>query len=437
MGMQNWDVPAPEEQFDPGTPSVMIAAPYTVSMNWMQNMATDKRFRVVASKNTAQELIQGAHEINPDAILVHYMIFSNPQELIDQVQRLQQSDVYLLLPSSIPQDALETVRDLPGIKGIYTEAFNWAEVTQKILAAKAAKQRMAAPVETEVWRTSSGIAAGMYNIVFWSRAGGTGRTTIATGFAEACAARGVRTLLVSLAAPCPLPYMLGLKASINISEWFARPSVDEGFKNAVQRYKDNLDVIVGLQDATREREFMQDPQTHGTINDLSIMAARTGYGVVVLDAPVSIASGAGAAISAANYMVLVARPMFADIVAAVESYRLVVKNLSGQHVIKPGNVVCVLNQTQEGLIPQDSFHKLAVEYLNKQGVQSAFPIIATTIKEDIAIRTAQNEGVSPLASSDAFARSIHTLVGLILGTVDKNNFSENGGGKKKKVFGLF
>jgi MinD-like ATPase involved in chromosome partitioning or flagellar assembly len=350
------------------------------------------------------------------------------------VQRLQ-CDVYLVLPANIEQDAAQAIRELSNVKAIYLGGLNWPEVTQKILSDVAAKRRFASEVETELWRPNSGISAGMYNIVFWNRCGGAGRTTIAVGFAEACAVRGIRTLLISLAAPCPLPYMLNLKAKDNISEWFARPSIEEGFKNAVQSYKENLDVIVGLQDAVKERDFMQDPKTNATINDLSIMAARTGYGVVVLDAPTAIAAGAGAAISAANYMVLVARPVISDIVASVEAFRLVLKNLSGQHVIKPGNVVCVLNRTQEGLLPTDSFHRMASEFLSKQDVQSPFPIIATTIKEDLVLQTAQNDGISSLQASDPFARSIHSLVGLILGAVDKNQFAAKP--KKKKLFGWF
>ena len=59
-----------------------------------------------------------------------------------------------------------------------------------------------------------------------------------------------------------------------------------------------MDVIVGLQDATREGNFMQNPDTKATINDLCIMAARLGYGAILIDAPVSVMAGAAAAISA-------------------------------------------------------------------------------------------------------------------------------------------
>ena len=152
--------------------------------------------------------------------------------------------------------------------------------------------------------------------------------------------------------------------------------------------------------------------------------------------PVSVMAGAAAAISAANYMVLVARPTIADMISSVEAFRLVFKNLSGQHMIKPGNVVCVLNQGREGLMPQDEFHRVASEFLSKQDVQAPFPVIATQIKDDISVQIAQNDGTSVLASSPAFAQGMQSLSSLILGAVDKTGFADHGK-KKKKVFGLF
>jgi hypothetical protein len=88
------------------------------------------------------------------------------------------------------------------------------------------------------------------------------------------------------------------------------------------------------------------------------------------------------------------------------------------------------------LVSADEFHRLATNFLAKQGVQTQFPIIAASIKEDITVQHAQNDGKSVLEASDGFARSIHSLVALILGAVDKNNFT-NQQPKKKKLFGLF
>ncbi|MCD4673074.1 MAG: AAA family ATPase [Anaerolineaceae bacterium] len=432
----SWNHPGASPQQDAGTPNVLIGAPYDIGQQWLQNLHVDGRFRVSATKTTIQELVVGAQDINPDAVLLNPGIFGSVSEVVSTVQRLQ-CDVYLVLPDGVVSEDIEAVREQPNVKSVYVENFNWPELLGAILANTAAKRKFVSQPDSELWRSNSGVvSAGMYNIAIWGRSGGAGRTSVAIGFAEVCAQRGIRTLLVSLAAPCPLPYMMdGLKASTNISEWFARPSVDEGFKNAVQTYKPNLDVIVGLQDAIKENNFMQSPDSNATINDLAIMAARLGYGAVIMDAPTSIMAGAAAAISAANYMVLVARPTIADIIANVEAFRLVVKNLSGRHMIKPGNVVCVLNQMKEGLLPQDDFHRIATEFLQKQDVSSPFPVIATTIKDDIAVPVAQNDGTSAITASEPFARGIHSLTGLILGAADKNNFSA--GKPKKKRFGLF
>ncbi|MDX9864826.1 MAG: AAA family ATPase [Anaerolineaceae bacterium] len=433
-----WNNPTPniDKQSSGDKPNILIGAEYQLGMEWFQNMTTDGRFRISNTKSTAQELVVTAQDVNPDAILLSPGMFSGPQELLDTIQRLQ-ADVYLLLPATIDQETFLTFRELPNVKSVYKGQFNWPELFTAILSNTEAKRRFVSKPEGEIWRSTNAVSAGMYNIVVWGRAGGAGRTSVAVGLAETCAARGIKTLLISMAAPCPLPYILkGLKASKNISEWFARPSVEEGFHNAVQNYKPSMDVIVGLQDATREAHYMPDPATKATINDLSIMAARLMYGAVIIDAPVSVMAGAASAISAANYMVLVAQPTIADMISTVEAYRIVVKSLQGQHMIKPGNVVTVLNRVREGMMPQNEFHKIGGDFLIKQDVQSPFPITATTIKDDINVQIAQNDGTSVLASSQPFAQGMQTLSGMILGAVDKTGFSNNGNKPKKKLFGL-
>ena len=435
----NWNTPTPAPSDNGGDkPNVLIGAEYQVGMDWLQNMNTDGRFRVSNTKTNAQELVVAAQDVNPDAVLLSPGMFSGPQELLETIQRLQ-ADVYLLLPATIDQETYLTFRELPNVKLVYKGQFNWPELFTTILSNTEAKRRLAAPAEQEIWRSTSAVSAGMYNIVVWGRSGGAGRTSVAIGLAETCAARGIKTLLISIAAPCPLPYLMGngLKANKNVGEWFARPSAEEGLNNAVQNFKPNLDVIAGLQDATKEIAFSPNPETKSTINDLSIMAARLGYGAIIIDAPVSVLAGAAAAISAANYMVLVAQPTIADMISTVEAYRIVVKSLQGQHMIKPGNVVTVLNRVREGMMPQDQFHKIGQEFLLKQDVQSPFPIIATTIKDDVNVQIAHNDGTSVLASSQAFAQGMQTLSGLILGAVDKTNFGGNGHKpKKKKLFGI-
>ena len=433
----SWHTPPPPPSGNGGDkPNILIGAEYQVGQEWFQNLTTDGRFRISNQKSSAQELVVAAQDVNPDAILVSPGMVSGPQQLLDTIQRLQ-ADVYLLLPKTIDQETYLTFRELPHVKSVYKGTFNWPELFTAILSNTEAKRRLASQPAGEIWRSTSGVSAGMYNIVVWGRSGGAGRTSVAIGLAETCAARGIKTLLISMAAPCPMPYIMGngLKAGRNISEWFARPSVEEGFNNAVQSVRPNLDVIFGLQDATRELNYTPDPATKATINDLSIMAARLGYGSVILDAPVSVMAGAAAAISAANYMVLVAQPTIADMIATVEAYRIVVKSLQGQHMIKPGNVVTVLNRVREGMMPQSEFHKVGGDFLIKQDVQSPFPIIAATIKDDVNVQIAHNDGTSVLAASQPFAQGMQTLSGLILGAVEKTRFN-NGHKPKKKLFGL-
>ena len=130
-------------------------------------------------------------------------MFGGPSEVVGTIQRLQ-SDVYLVLPPGVAQEDMTAIREMPNVKLVYVEQFNWPELLAAILANTAAKRRFVTQPDSEIWRSTSGVvSAGMYNIVVWGRSGGAGRTTVAVGLAETCASRGIRTLIGQHGSPLP------------------------------------------------------------------------------------------------------------------------------------------------------------------------------------------------------------------------------------------
>ena len=119
---------------------MLIGAAYDIGQQWLQNLTTDGRFRVSTTKTSAQELVVAAQDHNPDAILLSPSMFGGPSEVVGTIQRLQ-SDVYLVLPPGVAQEDMTAIREMPNVKLVYVEQFNWPELLAAILANTAAKRR--------------------------------------------------------------------------------------------------------------------------------------------------------------------------------------------------------------------------------------------------------------------------------------------------------
>ena len=390
--------------------ALLVAAQPSTATVWASGLQVDTRFRVSGLANTP-EVIQTMLAYNPEAILLDAQLFSGPGPLTRFLVGVQAA-CYVVVPQGAPEEAINNMRGVPSVKGVFVGAINVVDVAGRIYV-DTQSLRTQAPTMKAQWggTQSAGMAGGLRVIAVWNRSGGVGKSTIAAGLALDAAQRGFKTLLVGLGVPDPLPVMLGLKAEPSISAWLGHPS-PEGLQASIQKVG-ALDVVCGLQDVLREPQLAANPDCPESINKLAFYASYGGYSIIILDTPA--AGPAPNAISASNNLVLVARPTFPDAVTSAEAFRVVTKKLAGQHTIGLGNIYTVLNQGRNGLLTSNEWHD-AANTLCRNAQLSGFPPIVATIPDVPELPVAANAGRSPLASSDQFARPIHRLGDMLFGS---------------------
>ena len=401
---------------------------------WSQYYQMDSRFRVATFATSVDDL-QSKLAYNPEAILLDGQVFHGPQQMVEFLTSVQAA-VYLVLPEGIPQNVLDALSEIKAVKGKYLGDVDLRELAGRMFET-ARTLRSQAPSMEQAWggtRSSSGIGGGVRAITVWNRVGGAGKTTVAAALGIAAAQRGLKTMLVGLGTPDPLPAILKLSPHKNISGWVSRSSMEEGVLPNLQQVG-GMDVLCGMQDVARERALAIPSEEPASLNKLAMAASFAGYGVIIFDAPVS--TPALLAISASNTMVMVARPMVADAVASAEAYRIVTQKLSGQHSIGLGNIYVTLNQSRSGLLAHREFQETAIAITRQQKIRD-FPPITVVIPDAPEVQYAANEGRTPMDASDAFAREIHKLADIMFGTGAKVAVmpSKNGKGERSLLGGL-
>lgn len=407
--------------------TVILAGPLPRVQSWYMALASDARFRVTMQASDAPDL-SSKLVTNPDVLILDASIFSGLQPTVNALTAYHGA-AYVVLPPEADQHALDTVRQVPCVKGVWKGDLNLIELAGKIYGDVQATRQASQAVASPVWNlppASVSQTVGLRIVAVWNQAGGVGKTTVASNLAYEAARRGVPTLLVGLGAPDDLPLILGLKPAPNITLWRANPTPD-GLKAAVQKL-DTLDVLAGFPDVLSEAQAIATPlDAPNSIPKLAITAAYLGYAAVILDAPPTAL--ASAAITAANTLVLVSRPSLEGIMRTVEAYRTVVERLAGEHRI-PGNGVFVVLNRLGGRMTADEWHKGACALLGR-----AFPPIVAQIPDDPQVGETQDARRLPLHTSDAFARALKPLGDALFGGL---SIAQNKNGKEKVVnlFGL-
>jgi chromosome partitioning protein len=269
-------------------------------------------------------------------------------------------------------------------------------------------------------------------IAVWNQSGGVGKTTISSNLAYEAARRGLPTLLIGLGAPDDLPLILGLKPEPNIVSWRSNPNQD-GLKMALQKL-DTLDVLAGFPDVLSEAVAIDTPQdAPNSVQMLILTAAYAGYAVIVLDTPPTIL--AASAISAANTLVLVARPSLEGVMRTVHAYKTVVERLSSEHRIPAHGVFVVLNRITPGRMTSEEWHRAASGMLGQP-----FPPIVAEIPDESLVGELQDRKRIPLMASEAFTRGIKPLANALFsmsGTVSSDKISKpQGKGREIRLFGM-
>ena len=397
--------------------TILLAGPMPRVNAWYTSLAADARARVTSFATDPQDLISKIVSA-PEALLLDAGIYPGPKEMVDLLTRYAGS-AYVVLPPEANTEAMDNIAKIPSVKGVFRGDVNLVELSSKIFGDVQALRVSSKPGLQAMWkpREQGSSPVGMRIIAVWNQSGGVGKTTISTNLAYEAARRGLPTLLIGLGAPDDLPLILGLKPEPNIASWRSNPNQD-GLKTALQKL-DTLDVLAGFPDMLSEAQAINTPaDSPSSVQMLILTAAYAGYAVIVIDAPPTVL--AASAISAANTLVLVARPSLEGVMRTVHAYRTVVERLAGEHRIAANGVFVVLNRMSPSRMSSGEWHKAASSMLGQP-----FPPIIAEVADETLVGELQDRKRLPLMMSEPFTRSIQPLANVL--------FSTSGGALSNKI----
>lgn len=430
--MSDWNMPGWETKLEQAADqvTVILAGNPQWLQSWYTALAMDARFRVTMQAVSGADL-SAKLVTNPDVLLLDASILAGAQQTVSLLTGYSGA-AYVLLPPEADQAAMELIRQVPCVKGVWRGDVNIAELSGRMYgdayAIKQAKGSIGSPIWAAQPSSSAAQTYGLRIVAVWNQAGGVGKTTISSALAYESSRRGLPTLLIGLGAPDDMPLILGLRPTPNITLWRANPT-QEGLKAALQKL-DTLDVLAGFPDVLSEAQVIASPlDAPNSVRALAVTAAYLGYASIILDTPPTAL--ASASIAAANTLVLVARPSLEGILRTVEAYRTVVERLAGEHRIHPNGVYVVLNR-MGGRMTADEWHKGASSLLGR-----SFPPIIAQIPDDPRVGESQDARRLPSPSCEAFWRGLRPLADTLFGG-GQGRYSpgENGHNKDGRVVNL-
>jgi MinD-like ATPase involved in chromosome partitioning or flagellar assembly len=373
-------------------------------------LVQDARFQVLAMATSADDA-RVKLAMRPEAALIEGQVFSGPGELTDIFGEYP-GVCYVLLPADVPEQQVAAVRQAPCVKEALVGEVNLSALAGQVYAAVLLRRQASlTPGGRDAFRpfqAPGGAMIGWRAVAVWSPQGGVGKSTFALALALEAASRRLPALLVGLGAPDPLPLMAGLNApEPNLVAWTANPTVD-GLRACVRQVH-GVSLLAGFPDLMSllnyNLEALSGPKALGS---LAYTAAQAGFVPVIFD--VSAPELAAAALSAANTLVLVARPDVPGVLAAAEGTRVIHDVMAGQHRIPPEAIHLVVNGVRQTTLSPNEVVSAGSE---ARHAKRDFPSLAAAIADDPQVEAAANEGQPAYFRSDELRRAARTLGDLL------------------------
>jgi MinD-like ATPase involved in chromosome partitioning or flagellar assembly len=417
MTVSRWNAPA--QPRTAGQPAVetttvppvrlLIVAQPGRSQAFYAAFVADARYAVQAVATSAVDA-KAKLALDPEAVVAEVVVFNGPVEFAD-VFAAYRGACFALVPAGLNQADASAVRAVRSVQTVVEGEPNFAVLAGEIYAAVVAR-RPATQATADGFlgsRSPNAAMVGWRAIAVWSPQGGVGKSTVALALALEATARRLPTLLVALAAPDMTPLILeGILPEPNILTWRVTPTVD-GLRAAIQVHrKTGLHILVGFRDPVALGSYEAQSGPTGLAN-LAYSAAQAGYGILILD--ISAPEIAPPALSAANTLVLVARPDTPGVHSALQAIHLVKDVMAGQHAIPPEAIYLVVNRARDTTLRPE-------EVVNwGKGERRDFPALAAYVADDAGIELAVNRREPAYYSSDTLRAAARTLGNLLFPTV--------------------
>ncbi len=404
MMTPTWNTPAaPAPDAAPPVRLLIIAQPGHAQALYAA-FASDARFAVQAVA-TSMDDARAKLALEPEAALIDVVVFKGLPDFANTFSAYRGA-AFVLAPPNLSANQADAIRQTSCVLRVVEGEPNFAALAGEFYAAVVAR-RPAAGLPAVDFANSRELGVAMIGwraIAVWSPQGGVGKSTVALALALEARARRLPTLLVELAAPDMTPLILdGILPEPNLLTWRAAPTVD-GLRSAVQVHrKTGLHILVGFRDpvALGSYEAQTGP---AALTNLAYTAAQAGYGILILD--VSAPEIAPAALSAANTLVLVARPDTPGVYSALQAVHLVKDVMAGQHAIPPEAIYLVVNRARDTTLRPEEMVRWGKDE------RRDFPALAASIADDANVELAVNRREPAYYGSDALRGAAFSLAGL-------------------------
>jgi MinD-like ATPase involved in chromosome partitioning or flagellar assembly len=365
----------------------------------------DARFAVQAVATSPADA-RAKLALDPEAVLAEIVVFDGPGEFADAFAGYPGA-LWAVAPAGLAAADAGAVRAVRPVQALVEGEPDFAVLAGELYAAVVSRRASteSSPISFIPSRDPGVAMVGWRAIAVWSPQGGVGKSTVALALALEAVSRRLPALLVALAAPDMTPLILeGIRPEPNLLTWCAAPTA-ENLRASVQVHrKTGLHLLTGFRDpvALGGYEAQTGP---ASLTRLAYTAAQAGYGILVLD--VSAPEIAPAALSAANTLVLVARPDTPGIHSALQGLHLVKDVMAGQHAIPPEAIYLAVNRARDTTLRPDEVVRWG------KGERRDFPPLGAAIADDAGIEVAVNRREPAYYASDALRAGARALGDLL------------------------